>query len=105
MPEGMQPPGEHLYTDRMADKAEGLHQVDPGPAEVIAAIRSLAANAHNHQWDVIDVWSPPAPVHPRDRNVSVTHVLIKCVGCGMPATTELDGRWTLTQILDPKREP
>jgi hypothetical protein len=54
---------------------------------------------HVHIWDILDVWSPPEVHHPRLGTERVTHVLIRCKTCNLPQTIELDGVWTLEQLL------
>jgi hypothetical protein len=55
---------------------------------------------HVHIWDILDVWLPKNVVyHPQLRQVEITTVLIRCRECNLPKTIELQGIWTLEQIL------
>jgi hypothetical protein len=65
-------------------------QPEPTPAEP----------EHVHGWGIIDVWHPsPAVMHPRVRPEAFTVALIRCRTCDMPRTIELQGTWSLTQLL------
>jgi len=67
-----------------------------------ARIDMLAANSHQHVWDIIDVYAPSVyrPAHPRvNRPPDVTQVLVICQGCHLPQTVELDGSWSREQIM------
>jgi hypothetical protein len=55
--------------------------------------------AHVHIWDILDVQTPPATLHPRLSGNTITFVLIRCKECNVPQTLELEGTWTLEQIL------
>jgi hypothetical protein len=56
--------------------------------------------AHVHIWDILDVQIPDKTLyHPRLNQTAITVVLIRCKECDLPQTIELQGTWTLEQIL------
>jgi hypothetical protein len=72
-------------------------------AHVVAeAIREVAAEAHQHHWDILGIWKPGGqPVHPRLLTSQIiTVVLVRCQKCNLPQTIELAGIWTIEQIRD-----
>jgi hypothetical protein len=54
---------------------------------------------HVHMWEILERWSPSEVPHPRLQAGRVTYVLIRCKACDLPQTVELDGVWTLEQLL------
>jgi hypothetical protein len=55
---------------------------------------------HVHVWTILDVWRPATEAyHPRLIQSNITVVLVKCKTCELPQTIELQGVWTLEQIL------
>ena len=68
-------------------------------------VRYLYINAtavtrpHTHRWDILGVKPESQPaIHPRMNFRPFTVVLVRCLDCGWPETTELDGLWTEAQI-------
>ena len=92
------------------DESQELSQspTGQGPYEpeylsrVIAeTLQIIAENTHEHKWAILGVWNSPVnrPVHPRLLgNMKTTIALIRCDGCGLPETVELEGEWTLETI-------
>jgi hypothetical protein len=64
----------------------------------VIAFQRIARNAHVHVWDIIEVWQPPRPPHPRMMADRITIVLVRCRTCDLPETVELSGNWTLEEI-------
>jgi hypothetical protein len=89
-------PGSRLR--ELADDAK----VASATAEVLRqALLAIAQNAHVHVWDILDIKRVnPAgrPAHPRMVQATETIVLIRCRGCLLPETVNLDGDWTEEQI-------
>jgi hypothetical protein len=53
---------------------------------------------HVHVWETLGIWRPTQPIHPRIRADYTTTVLLRCVTCHWPETSELDGIWTEEQV-------
>jgi hypothetical protein len=85
--------------ERLRELAEDA-RVASATAEVLRqALAAIAQNAHVHEWDILGTWKPAGrPVHPRSVQMAETVVLVRCRGCGLPETVNLDGDWTEEQI-------
>jgi hypothetical protein len=67
-------------------------------AEQYKALQKLTELPHVHKWDILGVWRPTRPAHPRMPNSNTTTVLLRCRVCNWPETSELNGMWTEDQI-------
>jgi hypothetical protein len=54
---------------------------------------------HVHVWGLLDLWEPTQPYHPQLKPVNATIVLVRCRTCDIPRTIELQGIWTMKQLL------
>ena len=84
-------------------------QPEETPADILAQIIwRLTEEAHQHRWDILGVYIPPAtrPIHPRLLGTeTITLVLLRCQECNWLQTIELDGHWTEEQITVKMNEP
>jgi hypothetical protein len=72
-------------------------QQEPGPYDVIKVPRQTD---HVHTWDILDVWrQSERQYHPQIQPRPITVVLVKCKTCELPQTIELQGVWSLEQLL------
>jgi hypothetical protein len=70
------------------------------PAKPYDTIKTPDQQDHVHMWEILDVWRPATEAyHPRIPQSQVTIVLIKCRTCELPQTVELQGVWSLGQVL------
>jgi len=65
---------------------------------MLLTFQEIAENSHIHRWDIIGVWKPNRPVHPRIQDGVITVVLVKCSECGLPQTVNLGGDWSEEQV-------
>jgi len=82
-------------------------QPDPEPTTgPFAPIDARTPNSHIHRWEILDIWFPiEYPPHPRIKQEKQTVILIRCRTCELPQTVELQGTWTMEQVLQPGKKP
>lgn len=59
---------------------------------------------HVHIWDIVDVQKPAQMHHPRIGATVITLTLVKCQTCFLPQVVELEGNWTLQQVLGIRKD-
>ena len=77
-----------------ASRLRELRDKESRLEELTGVLRSMS---HYHVWDILGIYKPPGPVHPRAIR-QTTIVLLRCSGCNLPDTIDLDGQWTIDQI-------
>jgi hypothetical protein len=69
------------------------------PQQELTPLKGVVSE-HVHIWGILDVWQQPErQYHPQIRPRDITVVLIRCKDCNFPQTIELQGTWTLEQLL------
>jgi hypothetical protein len=64
------------------------------------ALARLSEPPHVHRWEILGVWRPPQPAHPRMQANAITIVLLRCRVCNWPETSELSGVWSEERVRE-----